>query len=55
MELSWQCYISLYITGVEGEVSQIGPEHFTSFVNKTRGYISHEEKSVIEMKMKTTA
>lgn len=48
-------YISLYITGIEGEMSGTGLEYFTSFINKTSGYISCDEKSVIEMKMKTTA
>lgn len=55
VRLSWQYYISLYITGIEGEVSGTGPEYFTSFINKTSGYISCDEKTVIEMKMKTTA
>lgn len=36
-------------------MSGTGPEYFTSFINKTSGYISCDEKSVIEMKMKTTA
>lgn len=42
------------MTGEEGEVSRIGPEYFTSFISKMSGSISHEEKSDIEMKMKTT-
>lgn len=31
---------------MEGEISHIGPEYFTSFINKTSESISHEENQL---------